>query len=46
MLTDLFIEETLGMVSLLQTPSLMSRSLISQANIEGHSVLYLSLSVL
>ena len=39
--TDLLMEDTLGIVSLLQTRSLMSLSLISQAKIEGHSILYL-----
>ena len=37
----LFIDETLGIVSTLQMPSLSNLSLISQANIDGHSVLYL-----
>lgn len=31
---------TLGMLSLVQTPSCNNRSLISQANIDGHSRLY------
>ena len=38
---DLLIDETLGIVSLLHTASLSNLSLISQAKIEGHSVLYL-----
>ncbi|TNN39453.1 hypothetical protein EYF80_050376 [Liparis tanakae] len=31
---------TLGMLSLVQTPSASSRSLISQAKMDGHSLLY------
>merc|ERR1719270_2966610 len=42
-LKTLFIDETLGIVSTLQMPSLSNLSLISQANIDGHSVLYLSI---
>ena len=34
------IDDTLGMLSWLQTSSLSSRSRISQANIDGHSRLY------
>ena len=37
----LLMDETLGIVSVLQIPSRISLSLISQANIDGHSVLYL-----
>ena len=39
----LFIDETLGIVSALHTESLSNLSLISQAKIDGQSVLYLEI---
>ena len=41
--TYLLIDETLGMLSSLQTPSFRRRSRISQANIDGHSRLYVDI---
>jgi hypothetical protein len=41
--THLLMDETLGMLSSLQTPSFRRRSRISQANIDGHSRLYVDI---